>query len=83
MKSAKHVQKLQKLIQIQRLKLPKYQKRYIIKEKVIETIQKIYDRLSGTFLRQGLKMREWPKSSFGFFRGVYCGELSPKFQMYN
>jgi len=39
--------------------------------------------LSGTFLRQGTKMREWPKSLLGFFRGVYCGESSPKFQMYN
>ena len=29
--------------QIQMLKLLKYQKRYIIKEQVIETIQKIYD----------------------------------------
>ena len=29
--------------QIQILKLPKCQKRYIIKEKVIEKIQKIYD----------------------------------------
>ena len=28
-------------------------------------------------------MREWPKSPIGFFRSVYCGELSPKFQMYN
>ena len=37
----------------------------------------------GDVLRQELKMRERPKSSFGFFRGVYCGESSPKFQMYN
>ena len=43
LKSAKHVQILQKLTQIQMLKLPKYQKIYIIKEQVIETIQKIYD----------------------------------------
>ena len=28
-------------------------------------------------------MREWPKSPLGFFRGVYCGESNPKFQMYN
>ena len=28
-------------------------------------------------------MRERPKSPLGFFRGVYCGESSPKFQMYN
>ena len=28
-------------------------------------------------------MREWSKSPLGFFRGVYCGESSPKFQMYN
>ena len=39
MKSAKHVQIFQKLTQIQMLKLPKCQKRYIIKEEVIETIQ--------------------------------------------
>ena len=37
LKSAKHVQILQKLTQIQMLKLPKYQNRYIIKEQVIET----------------------------------------------
>ena len=37
----------------------------------------------GTFLQQGPKMREWPKSPIGFFRGVYCGESSPKFKMYN
>ena len=35
------------------------------------------------FLRQGLKMRERPKSPLVFFRSVYCGESSPKFQMYN
>ena len=34
---------MQKLTQIQMLKLPKYQNIYIIKEQVIETIQKIYD----------------------------------------
>ena len=28
-------------------------------------------------------MREWPKSSLRFFRGVYCGESSLKIQMYN
>ena len=28
-------------------------------------------------------MQELPKSPLGFFRGVYCGESSPKFQMYN
>ena len=28
-------------------------------------------------------MREQLKSLLGFFRGVYCGESSPKFQMYN
>ena len=39
--------------------------------------------MSGTFLRQGSKMRERPKSPIGFFRGVYCGKSSPKFQMYN
>ena len=39
--------------------------------------------MSGTFLRQRPKMREQPKSPIGFFRGVYCGESSPKFQMYN
>ena len=37
----------------------------------------------GTFLQQEPKMRELPKSPIGFFRGVYCGESSPKFQMYN
>ena len=42
LKSTTHVQILQKLTQIQMLKLLKYQKRYIIKEEVIETIQKIY-----------------------------------------
>ena len=39
--------------------------------------------LSGTFLRQGPKMREWSKSPIGFFRSVYCGESSPKFQKYD
>ena len=39
--------------------------------------------MSETFLRQGLKMQERPNSSIVFFRGVYCGELRPKFQMYN
>ena len=34
-------------------------------------------------MQQGLKMREWSKSPLGFFRGVYYGESSPKFQMYN
>ena len=34
-------------------------------------------------MQQGLKMREWSKSPLGFFRDVYCGESSPKFQMYN
>ena len=34
------------------------------------------------FLRQGLKMRECSKSLLGFFRSVYCGESSPKFQKY-
>ena len=28
-------------------------------------------------------MRERPKSPLGFFRSAYCGESSPKFQMYN
>ena len=28
-------------------------------------------------------MRERPKSPLGFFRSVYSGESSPKFQMYN
>ena len=28
-------------------------------------------------------MRERPKSPLRFFRGVYYGESSPKFQMYN
>ena len=28
-------------------------------------------------------MRERPKSPLGFFRGIYCEESSPKFQMYN
>ena len=28
-------------------------------------------------------MGERPKSPIRFFRGVYCGESSPKFQMYN
>ena len=28
-------------------------------------------------------MRERPKSPLGFFRSVYYGESSPKFQMYN
>jgi len=35
------------------------------------------------FLQQGPKMRELPKSPLEFFKCVYCGELSPKFQMYN
>ena len=39
--------------------------------------------MSETFLRQGLKMQEQPNSSIVFFRGVYYGELRPKFQMYN
>ena len=39
--------------------------------------------MSETFLQQGPKMQEWPKSPIRFFRGVYCGESSPKFQMYN
>ena len=39
--------------------------------------------MSGTFLRQRPKMRERPKSPLGFFRSVYYGESSPKFQMYN
>ena len=39
--------------------------------------------MSGTFLWQGQKMRERPKSPLGFFRSVYSGESSPKFQMYN
>ena len=34
-------------------------------------------------MQQGLKMQEWSKSPLGFFRGVYYGESSPKFQMYN
>ena len=34
-------------------------------------------------LRQGLKIWEWPNSPPGYFRSVYCRELSPKFQMYN
>ena len=38
--------------------------------------------MSGTFLRQRPKMREWSKSPLGFFRSVYYGESSPKFQMY-
>ena len=29
------------------------------------------------------KDNDWPKSPIGFFRSVYCGESSPKFQMYN
>ena len=28
-------------------------------------------------------MWERLKSPFGFFRGVYCGESNPKFQIYN
>ena len=28
-------------------------------------------------------MQKQPKSPLGLFRGVYCGESSPKFQMYN
>ena len=43
MKYVKHVQILQKLTQIQMLKLPKCQKRFIIIELIIEIIQKIYD----------------------------------------
>ena len=35
------------------------------------------------FLRQGLKIRERLKSPIGFFRSVYYGESSPKFQIYN
>ena len=38
--------------------------------------------LSGTFLQQGPKMREWPKSLIGFFRSVYLWRIK-KFQMYN
>ena len=34
-------------------------------------------------MRQGPKMREQPKSPLGLFRSVYCGESSPKFQIYN
>ena len=34
-------------------------------------------------LRQGPKMRKWPKSPIGFFKSVYYGESSSKFQMYN
>ena len=34
-------------------------------------------------LQQRSKMQERPKSSLGFFRSVYYGESSPKFQMYN
>ena len=39
--------------------------------------------LLGTFLRQGPKMRERSKSPIRFFRSVYCGESSPKFQKYD
>ena len=42
LKYAKYVQILQKLTQIQMLKLPKYKKRFIIIELIIEIIQKIY-----------------------------------------
>ena len=34
-------------------------------------------------MQQWPKMRERPKSLLGFFRSVYYGESSPKFQMYN
>ena len=34
-------------------------------------------------LQQRPKMQEWRKSPLGFFRSVYYGESSPKFQMYN
>ena len=34
-------------------------------------------------MQQRLKMCEQPKSPIEFFRSVYCGESSPKFQMYN
>ena len=34
-------------------------------------------------LRQGLKMRERPKSPLRFLRSVIYRESSPKFQMYN
>ena len=36
-----------------------------------------------SFCRGRLKMRERPKYPLVFFRGVYCGESSLKFQMYN
>ena len=28
-------------------------------------------------------MQEWPNSPIEFFRSVYCGESSTKFQIYN
>ena len=39
--------------------------------------------LSGMILRQKPKMQEQSKSPIGFFRSVYYGESSSKFQMYN
>ena len=37
----------------------------------------------GEVLQQRPKMRERLKSPLGFFRSVYYGESSPKFQIYN
>ena len=37
----------------------------------------------GAVLQRRPKMRDRPKSPLGFFKSVYYGEPSPKFQMYN
>ena len=47
------------------LKLPKCQKRYIIKEKVIEIIQKIYDYLKEKYKKKK-KVHEPKAISFKF-----------------
>ena len=48
------------------LKLPKYQKRYIIKEQVIETIQKIYDCLKEKYKKKKKSTRTHKTVSFKF-----------------
>ena len=37
----------------------------------------------GRFCDKGQKCESGPNLPLGFFRSAYCGELSPKFQMYN
>ena len=52
--------------QIQILKLPKCQKRYIIKEKVIEKIQKIYDYSKEKYKKKKKSTRTHKAISFKF-----------------